>query len=86
MSLNTVLRSDVRNVLTAIRVASMDSATSAGSCPESAAFQQGYQAALDAVALALDLRLPPPQAPRERGLNQSPMMYLQPPYHSAEGN
>jgi hypothetical protein len=86
MSLNTVLRDDVRNVLTAIRTASIDSAMSAGSCPETAAFQQGYQAALDAVALALGLRLPPPQSPRERGLGPSSMMYLQPPFHTTEGN
>jgi hypothetical protein len=84
MSLNTVLKDDVQDILTAIRVTSIDNAMGTGTSPESVAFVQGYQAALEAVALALGLRLPSPQSLRRKDLDQRHRMYLQPSRYGAE--
>lgn len=63
MGLTTVFKSEVQDILVAVRLAADATAASLGSAPESHAFVQGYHSALEAVAAALGLELPSP-APR----------------------
>lgn len=84
MSLNTVMREDVRDILTAIRISNIDTAIGMGVPADSAGFFQGYQAALDAVAVALGLRLPSPKSLSEKRLGQQHKMCLQPSFRSME--
>ena len=58
MGLTTILKEEVGDILVAVRQ-SADAAALAGDPRDSLAFLQGYHAAVDSVAIALGLRLPP---------------------------
>jgi hypothetical protein len=56
MGLNAILKDEVRDILSALRSATVDSAIAAPQSSDAAAYLAGYLAALEAVALALGLR------------------------------
>jgi hypothetical protein len=59
MGITTVFKSEVQDILVAIRLAAdATAASSGGTVPEPSAFLEGYHAALEAVAAALGLELP----------------------------
>jgi hypothetical protein len=78
MGLTTVLKTEVQDLLAAVRLAAdATAASSSGSAPESLAFLQGYHAALEAVAAGLGLELASPAArlaPRDNWI-RGPRVY-----------
>lgn len=56
MGLNAILKDEVRDILSALRSATVDSAIAAPQSSDAAAYLAGYLAALESVALALGVR------------------------------